>query len=397
MTGSKAYLTELHNALAHLDDPPYLERHPLASRIPSVASAPALSRGQALRRALRLGIAALDPGAGGDRRLEARCYQVLYRWAVAREGMVAIAGSLGIGTRQAYRYLQTATEALAQVLGGVGAPEAVSSGQAAGLATGHLGAELARLAQVTEQDVDLERLLAEATESARILARESGVEIALEIEVPGLHAAAHRVMLRQAILNLLSHVVSSQRGGSVAVHLRTEDDQALLSVSYRPDVPEEISQPNCPYAVAAQLLQSLGLRLARQASSDGTIELSVAIPRASARTLVIVDDNEGVIALFKGFLRHQPYRVHGVTDPDRGVELLQQLQPDAVILDVMMPDRDGWEVLQQIRATEAGRRARIIVCSVINDPKLALALGADAFLNKPVDRAGLLQALTESG
>ena len=73
--------------------------------------------------------------------------------------------------------------------------------------------------------------------------------------------------------------------------------------------------------------------------------------------------------------------------------MLDRIHPDVVILDVMMPGRDGWEVLQTLRRSEAGAEARVLVCSIINDPQLAKALGANGFLHKPVDRASLLQAL----
>ena len=73
--------------------------------------------------------------------------------------------------------------------------------------------------------------------------------------------------------------------------------------------------------------------------------------------------------------------------------MLPRVRPDVVILDVMMPDRDGWELLQTLRTHEPEKATRVIICSVIKDPDLAFALGADGFLHKPVDRAQLLQAL----
>jgi len=392
MRDEAKFLSELHSALAHLDDPPYLENHPLASRLRSVAETPELSRGQALRRALRLAIAALDPGAGTTGGLEARSYQVLYRWAVAKQGMVAIAASLGISRRQAYRELRHATEALAQVLGGavMGAGQETSATLAA-----QVHDEFKRLSRFAAQDVDLNSLLAGAVQSADCLARQRGLEILLQLETPGLHTTANRVMLRQAILNLLSHIVSVHQDGPIGVHLSRSGRSATVQLSYRPQATLDHPQPKGPYEVATQILQSLDIAWTRDTAEDGTARIRIYIPLTQDRTVLIVEDNEGVIALFRRYLQHQPYRVQGATSAEQALDLMHQLQPDVVILDVMMPDRDGWEVLQMLRATPPGARARFIVCSIINDPKLAIALGAHAFLNKPVDRASLLQVLAE--
>jgi len=62
----------------------------------------------------------------------------------------------------------------------------------------------------------------------------------------------------------------------------------------------------------------------------------------------------------------------------------------AVILDVMMPGLDGWEVLQTLRKTPRTSRIPVVVCSVFNDPQLALSLGATVFLPKPVSQGDIL-------
>jgi len=110
--------------------------------------------------------------------------------------------------------------------------------------------------------------------------------------------------------------------------------------------------------------------------------------------ILVVDDDEDTCDLIRMTLDHE-YDVLSLTNPLDTPEVLDLFQPDLIILDVMMPRRDGWEVLETLRASEEGRRTRIIVCSIINDPQLAVALGADAFLHKPVDRARLLNALTQ--
>jgi CheY-like chemotaxis protein len=64
-----------------------------------------------------------------------------------------------------------------------------------------------------------------------------------------------------------------------------------------------------------------------------------------------------------------------------------------MLLDVMMPRRDGWELLRVMRQQPAEHPVRVIVCSIIDDPQMARALGADGFLRKPIDEQRLVQAL----
>jgi CheY-like chemotaxis protein len=59
----------------------------------------------------------------------------------------------------------------------------------------------------------------------------------------------------------------------------------------------------------------------------------------------------------------------------------------------MMPDMDGWEVLQRLRNHPATQHTAVIICSVFDDPELAYALGASSFLSKPVKREDIIKAL----
>jgi excisionase family DNA binding protein len=82
--------------------------------------------------------------------------------------------------------------------------------------------------------------------------------------------------------------------------------------------------------------------------------------------ILVIDDNEGLVALLERYLTGQNCRVVGATDSREGLLLAQKLQPDAVVLDVMMPGMDGREVLQRLRATLLKRDMPIIICSVFN-------------------------------
>ena len=91
--------------------------------------------------------------------------------------------------------------------------------------------------------------------------------------------------------------------------------------------------------------------------------------------------------------RNRFWGVLAATNGASGLSLARDVHPDAVILDVMMPDMDGWEVLQRLRNHPATQQIAVIICSVFDDPELAYALGASSFLSKPVKREDIIKAL----
>jgi CheY-like chemotaxis protein len=386
-------VSELYRLIAHLNDTAYLERHRFARLLPPTAT-PGLSRGQALRRTLRMAITALDPGSeASSGMLEARPYRVLYRYAISRHSILSIADDLGLSRRQVYRDLRVAVEALAEIVrDSLGGPPPAHEAAAD---DSDLRAELERLAEASEQEVEVSTLVDEAARSALPLARERKVELRVEREGHPLRATTNRVMLRQAVLNLLSHAVSTSEAGAVHVRTRLSGQQGSIECHYRSRVWPEPRTPQSPLAIANHLLSSLGMGLESSRDGEGITRLVVTVPLLQEHDVLIVDDNEAFVRLFRRYLRGQPYRVHGAGSMAEAIEAVQRIRPDVVILDVMMPERDGWELLETLRTTPEGQRARIIVCSIINDPELSAALGADGFLLKPVERADLLQALSD--
>ena len=75
--------------------------------------------------------------------------------------------------------------------------------------------------------------------------------------------------------------------------------------------------------------------------------------------------------------------------------LAREVLPAAITLDIMMPNQDGWEILQALKSDPATRSIPVIICSVLEDPELAHSLGAAAYLQKPISQAALLDVLGE--
>jgi signal transduction histidine kinase len=106
-------------------------------------------------------------------------------------------------------------------------------------------------------------------------------------------------------------------------------------------------------------------------------------------TILIVDDNASARETLVAMLENQEYRIELAEDGFHALQILHQLQPDLILLDVMMPGMDGFEVCRRIRAATQLAEVPIIMLTALDDRASLLQgieAGADDFLIKPVDR-----------
>ncbi len=106
--------------------------------------------------------------------------------------------------------------------------------------------------------------------------------------------------------------------------------------------------------------------------------------------ILVIDDDPAMTDLFKLILMSTNAEVLTANSGDEGIQLVRAELPDMVILDLMMPGKDGWQTTQEIRAIS---RVPIMVLSVIDNPGLvarALDAGADDYMIKPANRNTLI-------
>jgi DNA-binding response OmpR family regulator len=99
--------------------------------------------------------------------------------------------------------------------------------------------------------------------------------------------------------------------------------------------------------------------------------------------ILVIDDDTAVTDLMTVLLQSQGFDVTATNNSAEGLTLISQNQPDLVILDLMMPEMDGWEVCRSARAFS---QVPIIVLSALNDPSMVASVldaGADDYLTKP--------------
>jgi CheY-like chemotaxis protein len=85
-----------------------------------------------------------------------------------------------------------------------------------------------------------------------------------------------------------------------------------------------------------------------------------------------------------------------VAEGQRVFEKIEEVPPDLIVLDVMLPDSNGWDLLTQLRQHPLTQHVPVIVCSVVRREKLALALGATMYVPKPVGYQQFVQALDKA-
>jgi two-component system response regulator ResD len=108
--------------------------------------------------------------------------------------------------------------------------------------------------------------------------------------------------------------------------------------------------------------------------------------------ILVVDDNEDNAHIIRDYLESKGYPITVAYNGDEAMVLFEKIKPSLVLLDVMMPGRDGWQVCRDIKASAAGRAVRVVMVTALQewtDKRQALETGADDFVEKPFELAKL--------
>jgi CheY-like chemotaxis protein len=109
----------------------------------------------------------------------------------------------------------------------------------------------------------------------------------------------------------------------------------------------------------------------------------------TAGKVLVIDDDPTIHDLLKRLLQRQGFKVNGVQSGREGLKQARELKPDVIILDVMMPEMDGWNVLSSLKNDPMLSEIPVVMLSMIEDKNMGFALGAADYLTKPIDREKL--------
>lgn len=111
--------------------------------------------------------------------------------------------------------------------------------------------------------------------------------------------------------------------------------------------------------------------------------------------VLVVEDDIPTVEILTIHLTQAGYRIAHAYDGEEAILKAKELKPFVITLDIMLPKKDGWEVLQSLKANPDTRDIPVIIHSIIENKELAFALGATDYMVKPVDKSVLLEKLTE--
>ena len=112
-----------------------------------------------------------------------------------------------------------------------------------------------------------------------------------------------------------------------------------------------------------------------------------------SKKILIADDEPSIVAAVEFLLQRRGYEVHVARDGDEALRLVEACNPDLVLLDVMMPQKSGYEVCTRIRARPDLQHIKIIMLSAKGrdaEVSKGLALGADVYVTKPFSTRELM-------
>ena len=265
------------------------------------------------------------------------------------------------------------------------------------------------------------------------MVRSEHIELAKEVEPELPELFTDQDKLKQILMNLLSNAVKFTEHGRITVSARREGEHVAIAVADSGiGIPEDarhlifeefrqVDSSSTRRHGGTGLGLSISRHFARLLRGDITVEsqlgrgstftltiplrhesdqpvpepaLATSVEAAqNGRVMLAIDDDPDAIYLLRENLSDAGYRVVGALSGEEGVEKARSLRPFAITLDLLMSQRNGWDVLRELKSDPVTMGIPVIIVSVVDSKEPAFRLGAFDYLVKPFDRDAILRVL----
>src|SRR6266508_3092456 len=277
------------------------------------------------------------------------------------------------------------------------------------------------------EEVHLSEMATSVMSTAKGLVKEKPIQLIQRIpaNMPSVRGDTMRV--RQVLLNLISNASKFTDEGSITVEALTqkgptgkmealinvvdtgpgislEDQEKLFKAFSQVDgsATRKTGGSGLGLSICANLVQLHGGRIGvtSEVGKGSTFWFTIPlfnqplekIP-ADKKIILAIDDDPQVISLYERYLNAQGYYVVPLTDPSKAKDRILEIKPFAITLDIMMPNKDGWSVLSDLKSDPATRDYPVVICSIIEQADKGFSLGAADYLVKPILEEELVHAL----
>ena len=281
--------------------------------------------------------------------------------------------------------------------------------------------------ELNPESVNLAPLIDEVVGTARQLAEQNKNRLVVEADGKLGAVTVDPMRLRQILLNLLSNACKFTKDGEVALRVRkvadgrswiefaVSDTGIGMTPEQQAKLFEEFTQADSSTARrfgGTGLGLAIARKLARMMGGDVTVTsepgkgsvFTIRLPgstdvpartfaegghRPHADCVLIIDDDATARELLADQLEAEGFSVVTASGGLEGLKLAKQLRPSVITLDVIMPDLDGWSVLAALRQDSELAHIPVIMVTILDQQRRAVALGAAGYLTKPMDREQL--------
>jgi PAS domain S-box-containing protein len=291
--------------------------------------------------------------------------------------------------------------------------------------------------QLTAERFSIRGLVTEIESTARALIEKNENIFNIDMRLKQDTVKTDRTKIRQVVLNLLSNAGKFTRGGKVTLHVGVEviegcewieirisdtgigispEDQKKLFLEFTQvdsSTTRKYGGTGLGLAISKKFCEMMGGYIEVESAVGQGSSFTVHLPAEAAQanmqveegttaaakssgvnsgahgTVLAIDDDPEVRDLLTRLLRREGFEVIACTSGEEGLQEARKRRPDAILLDVLMKGRDGWSVLKSLKSDVDLADIPVIMVTINDDKKRGYALGAAAYLTKPVDMVQL--------
>lgn len=270
------------------------------------------------------------------------------------------------------------------------------------------------------------------TENVQSLADGKGLELNLDISEK-IEIESDESRLHQVVTNVIGNAIKFTEKGTVNITAVKKENKVIIKVS---DTGIGIEEDILPFifhefrqadgtttrsyegtglglAIARKIIIALNGKISVESEKGVGSVFTIEVPllwngigkvsdsestipdlvKDTKKTILVVDDEKEIVTDISLRLEDEGYNTLKAYSGKEAIQLAQKHKPYAITLDIVMPDIDGWEVLQTLKSNTSTSKIPVIIISKTNDSETSMALGAVGYIGKPVSRKILLNEI----